>query len=159
MRTLRQVEWHGWAGVIPSEEVHGEFLMNGESLFWKMQIQKQRFQMKHNMWGGSSCSFKPALVAEWWQAPSLTLFIASLGCFHLERGKVSYNMKDRPRKRKLRYCLECGDPEKTTSTCQVLQVSPPVQSTSQKDSDGSVIFTRLEPFKGAKGKTKTTGTI
>ena len=104
-----------------------------------MQIQKQRFQMKHNMWGGSSCSFKPALVAEWWQAPSLTPFIASLGCFHLERGKVSYNMKDRPRKRKLRYCLECGDPEKTTSTCQVLQVSPPVQSTPQKDSDGSVI--------------------
>jgi len=54
--------------------------------------------------------------------------------------------------------MECGDPEKT-STCQVLQVSAPVQSTPQKDSD-SVIFTRFsEPFKGAKGKTKTTGTI
>lgn len=49
-------------------------------------------------------------------------------------------MKDRPRKRKLRYCLECGDPEKTTSTCQVLQVSPPVQSTPQKDSDDSELY-------------------
>ena len=56
--------------------------------------------------------------------------------------------------------MECEDPEKTTSTYQVLQVSPPVQSTPQKDSDDSVIFTRFsEPFKGAKGKTKTTGTI
>ena len=51
MRTLRQVEWRGWAGVIPSEEVQGEFLMNGESLFWKIQIQQQHFQMKHDMVG------------------------------------------------------------------------------------------------------------
>lgn len=41
-----------WGGrVIPSEEVHGEFLMNEKASSEKMQIQKQCFQMKHNMWG------------------------------------------------------------------------------------------------------------